>query len=80
MYENYILNICNNVLKLCNLCIKCVQCMTERQYIVRKVNIFCLADRKKKKGTPYFAGCNSDLSLSLPKLKLCFRKVATYST
>ncbi len=33
-YINYILKICNNVLKICNLCIKCVQCMTERQYIV----------------------------------------------
>jgi hypothetical protein len=50
---------------------------TERQYMVRKVNIFYLAERKKKKGTPYFAGRNSDLSLSLPQLKLCFRKVAT---
>ncbi len=39
--------------------------MTESQWKVRIVNILCLADRKKKKVTPYFAGLNSDLESKL---------------
>jgi hypothetical protein len=37
----------NYVLYVCNICIKNV-CMTERQEIIRIVNIFCLAVRKEK--------------------------------
>ncbi len=34
-----------------------------QKWIVLTIKVFCLADRKKKKGPPYFAGRNSDLNL-----------------
>jgi hypothetical protein len=59
-YVNYTLKIHENVFKLCNTVHALKMCIWQNDN-KKLVNIFCLADRKKKEGTPYFTGRNSDL-------------------